>query len=573
MKNSKKYAILLVIMLFILNTLPLHAVKADENEWLLLPEMKDVPLDKTFTINFNLPISTKDIDGIVIYQNNTFLPVEIETKNKQAFVKPVHKLSPNSTYEIRAFISNKRYKMQFHTVRVVEPEETMVYKGKTDVRSQFANNELVQNVHHYELSMGEGHVFNIYVTDDYEKQYGKGFAYDETIDIIKSIEKQRKVKPYTMKRAALNIFLYTNESKGPLPSNYQAVIGSWDTNFGEGIYSEMLMNGSTMPYDFRSSYVHEFVHYFDYQSYISQYGNIYRNYWGQDYSFWLLEGGAEYGSYFFYDYPRNDKNQLFKNFVQPTKESIKQYAKNQGSNKQNLLYDLEMNSFDDIYKASSNNYGITLSLFWYLVEQYGYDEIYDYVRYVGENFSANQPITQQQKNETAVKFFGKTEEQVLKDWLKYFDTFDGELMPYSELTTAKVNHVMFEDNTLLNSDVIQWKPQLSDHNAESIYFLLNVKEWIKEGDYSQSNTFRDYATNLFELKAEGYPTVQATATGLILSNGYLTNGDALHSFEFNINATEAKKLAPNVNYTLVPIKNHDVYKWVVPEDVVFKYNP
>ena len=183
-----------------------------------------------------------------------------------------------------------------------------------------------------------------------------------------------------------------------------------------------------------------------------------------------------------------------------------------------------MNSFDDIYKASSNNYGITLSLFWYLAEQFGYDEIYDYVRYIGENFSASKPITQEQKNETAIKFFGKTEEQILKDWLLYFDTFDGELTPYSELTTATVNHVMFEDNTLLNSDVIQWKPQLSDHNAESIYFLLNVKEWIKEEQFAPGSMLPkvEAAINFVESRPEG----KAVITSLENVNNFFEGGSA-----------------------------------------------
>jgi len=407
----------------------------------------------------------------------------------------------------------------------------------------------------------------MYVTEDYEKRFGKGFSYDETVAIINSIDAQRKTKPYTQKLGTLDIFFYTNESNTPLPTNDQAVIGSSSMNTGNGKPSEMIINGSNMSYDFRTSYVHEFIHYFDYQSFVSENEQAYRNYWGESYRFWLLEGGAEYGSYFFYDYPENTKNNLWKSFVQPNRESIINYAKNQGGYKQNLLYDLELNSFDDINAASSNNYGITLSLFWYLVEQYGYEEVYEYVRYVGETFNNTSGITQSQKDQTAIKFLGKTEEQVLKEWLTYFNHFDGGLQEYKETETATANYILKQDGNLTSSEFNQ---HIGMQQDGSYKFAVNISEWIPGMGYTQGESFRAKATFSFTLVAEGYESVDINRN-YYLYTGTLTNNEQLYAFGFDIPASAQAKLVKGVSYKIVPNHNDLIYKWVIPNDVLFTW--
>lgn len=444
-------------------------------------------------------------------------------------------------------------------------EGTLIYKGKTNVRSSFADNQMIENLHHYVADLGEGHPINIYVTDDYDKRFGKGYSYDETIQIVRSIDSYRKAKPYTKKLGTLNIFFYTNESNTKLPTYPQAVIGSWATNNGDGIPSEMLINGSNMPYDFRTSYVHEFVHYFDYQSFISEYQNTFYRYWGDDYRFWLLEGGAEYGSYYFYQYPENTKNNLWKNFVKNDRDSIIEYAKNQGGHKKNLLYDLELNSFDDINRAGSNNYGITLSLFWYLVEQYGYKEVYDYVRYVGETYEGVPVISQSQKEQTARKFFGKTEEEVLKDWLEYFNYFDGELQEFKETETATANYVLEQGNPLLHPE---FSGQLGTMGNGNYTFALNVSEWIPEMGDAQAESFRANATFEFTLVADGYEKVNLNRNYAFYT-GTLNNGERLYAFGFEIPASEQAKLVKGVKYKIVPHNNDTKYQWVIPDDITF----
>lgn len=445
----------------------------------------------------------------------------------------------------------------------------LTYKGKKDVVSQFANGKKVTKINHYVLTMGEGNPINIYVTDDYNNEYGKGYAYTEIDKMIESIQKFRDEKPYKQPKSALNIFFYTNESKTPLPTDYQAALGAWSSNQGEGVPTEMVVNGSTMPYDFRTSLQHELYHFFDYQSFINQNDDTFQKYWGKGWQFWLLEGGAEYSSYFFYTYPKNTKNQLRKDLVQNNKESILAYAKAQGGNKQNLLYDTELDSFNDIYKASSNNYGITLSLFWYLVNQYGYEKVYDYARYIADTYSNQNNITTADKNKTAKKFFGKTEEDVLKDWLVYFNYFDGELGHYEEITTGTANYALSLEDPFVPESIRDFVKTNLD--TEGFHFILNIEEWIEGRDYTQAHNFRDNMTYTFELYAEGYESVEAQASGAFFTDLFFENGDRVHAYHFSVKSEEMSKLVKGVQYSIKPINNHPTYKWIIPETITLKY--
>lgn len=450
-----------------------------------------------------------------------------------------------------------------------QPKPKLTYKGKTSVTSQFANGKTVTKINRYVLNMGEGNPIDIYVTDDYDKRFGKGYAYTEIDKMVQSIMKHRNEKPYKEPKSALKIFFYTNESKTPLPTDYQAALGAWSANEGEGVPTEMIVNGSTMSYDFRTSLQHELYHFFDYQSFVIQNSQTYQNYWGNGWQFWLLEGGAEYSSYFFYKYPKNTKNQLRKDFVQDNKESIIAYAKAQGGNKENLLYDTELNSFNDIYKASNNNYGITLSLFWYLVKQYGYEKVYDYVRYIADNYSDKATISTSEKNKTAKKYFGKTEEEVLKDWLVYFDYFNGDLEHYEEITTGTANYAGNIEDPYVPQFIRDDVKNLPD--TDGFNFIMNIQEWIEGQDYKQAHNFRDNMTRTFELSAKGYETVVAEASGAFYTNAFFENGKRVHAYHFVVKPEEQAKMVKGVEYSIKPINNHPTYKWVIPGDVKLKY--
>lgn len=437
----------------------------------------------------------------------------------------------------------------------------LVYKGKMDVVEPRYSDKPVENLHHYEFSIGEGYTFPIYVTEDYIKKMGEGFAYDEIGPMVDSIVAKRGVKPYLDQKSSLKFYFYTNESGTPFPRDAQA-FAAYDMNRNNGIDTAIFMNASNMRYDFRANFHHEIMHYFDFNTITGNYGNqeIYKKYWGQNYRFWMWEGGAEFGSYYFYQYPKNTKNKYSLRMPANSKDSIIQYAKEQGSGKKNVLYDVELNSFDDIYKASGNNYGVTLSLFWYLEKQYGYNHIYDYIKYVTETFKDKPTISQAEKDQTAIKFFKKTEEQVLKEWLTYFNYFGGELGTYVQVKTGTVNHILYMKDPLLPEWV---KNDLNEEPGFNLF--INIKEWNEGYNFQQMNSFMENVTTEFKLTASGYPEVRARYTGQNLCDSFLENGERLNAFRIVVAPEEQAKMVSGVEYSLVPINNNPDYPWIISD--------
>nr|WP_281423164.1 stalk domain-containing protein [Paenibacillus oenotherae] len=368
------------------------------------------------------PVKTENI----LYKGTTYVPI-------RAAAEILDKDVIWDTATMTATIRDKKLPVE-DTPTVEIPNDTtnqqqteltvgLTYKGKTDVLSLRSNGQLVKKINHYELDMGEGKPISIYVTDDYERTYGNGFAYEEIKEMILSIEKKRGFKPYALSSSKLDVFFYTNESDTPLPANNQASaeVGTGQFNRGNGVPVEILMNGSNMHRDHRQILVHELYHYFDHQWVLNN-GETYTKYWGQDAYFWYMEGSAEYAAYSFYNYPANSKNMLRPYNITNDKESMLRYIKQQEGLKSNIK-NIQLNHFGDIMLVSNSNYGVTLSLFSYLSQQFGYDKVYDYISYVGQQFSNTSTITTAQRDDAAKQHFGKTEKQILNDWLVYFDYF------------------------------------------------------------------------------------------------------------------------------------------------------
>lgn len=418
MKNNcnKSFFLCIAFILFICSSFFYKSTSyAKYEDWIELTEMTEVPIVKTFTIKFNKDIKMKDIDGIVIESNGMFIPATMKLKEDEVTVTPVEYLRPNTDYTVRIFLDHTRYYMDFSTEKT---ENKLIYMGKKDVQSEYDPSKMIEDIHYYRLDFGKGNPIHIYVTDDYDKTYGKGFAYSEIETMITSIEKVKQFKPYINTDSSLDIYFYTNDSNIPFSKETQGKASSW------GEHTEILINGSNLPFDFRPVIQHEIVHYFDQQSSLDDSENqkIYEEYWGEDYRFWLLEGSAEYSAFFHHTYADNTINDLNFSLVQNTKRSILQNAKNLSSSYEVVNKNQKLKSFADIKKASDDNYGAALALFWYLEKEYGYEQIYNYVEYIADHFNSK-AIQQNEKDKTAIKFFGKTEEQILKDWLAYFDHF------------------------------------------------------------------------------------------------------------------------------------------------------
>ena len=88
-----------------------------KNGWIDFKAEKNISLDKEWTITFSDEINKEKIDGMVIENNNEFIPVNItlSTDNK-ATVRPSYLYEADSNYTLKIFLNNgKRYKKSFTT--------------------------------------------------------------------------------------------------------------------------------------------------------------------------------------------------------------------------------------------------------------------------------------------------------------------------------------------------------------------------------------------------------------------------------------------------------------------------
>lgn len=89
----------------------------DATTWIELPAKTNVPLQKSWTVNFSQEVSYDKIDGAVIEQGNKYIPVEIDFSGRKSLtVTPKDAYDINTNYTLKVFLNNgKRYKMSFKT--------------------------------------------------------------------------------------------------------------------------------------------------------------------------------------------------------------------------------------------------------------------------------------------------------------------------------------------------------------------------------------------------------------------------------------------------------------------------
>ncbi|MFS0558858.1 hypothetical protein [Brevibacillus sp. 179-C9.3 HS] len=269
-------------------------------------------------------------------------------------------------------------------------------------------------VHYYELHNPSLPTIKVYVSDVYQQKYGMGYGYSEIEDIFFSLI-EAKNAPHLLDAPPLTFYFFSESQKNqpeiPMAKNRQAWASSQDHTV------EIFLYADSMPYDFRYTLVHEIVHYFDYKLLNS---DAIINYWGYRGRNWLLEGSAEYGSYFCYSYPPNTYNTLEGRSWLKDKAAIIEYTKMQGKGFESDPISL-LHAFGDVPR-NTENYGIFLSFYWYLQNTYN-TQLLDYVNYVMTNYANRSNITQSEMNEVATKFLGKSETEVLRDWLSDFNYF------------------------------------------------------------------------------------------------------------------------------------------------------
>ncbi len=87
-------------------------------EFIQLPEVHDVPLDKVWSIKFNRELLEQDIVNVKLLQGNNEIPIQtaVNPQNKEITVTPRSAFKPNRTYRLLIMIENGRnYEMVFTT--------------------------------------------------------------------------------------------------------------------------------------------------------------------------------------------------------------------------------------------------------------------------------------------------------------------------------------------------------------------------------------------------------------------------------------------------------------------------
>lgn len=269
-------------------------------------------------------------------------------------------------------------------------------------------------VHYYELHNPSFPTIKVYVSDVYQQKYGMGYGYSEIEDIFISLMKEKNATSI-FGAPPLTFYFFSESQKNqpeiPMAKNRQAWANSQHHQVEIFIYAD------SMPYDFRYTIVHEIVHYFDYKLLASD-GIV--NYWERPGRDWLIEGSAEYGSYFCYSYPPNSYNKLEGRSWLTDKAAIIRYTKLQGNG--SVSDPISQSRFFADVPQITNNYGVFLSLYWYLHTTYN-TKLMDYVSYVMNNYSNRSNISESEKNDVALNILGKSETEILSDWLSDFDYF------------------------------------------------------------------------------------------------------------------------------------------------------
>ncbi len=100
-----------------------------------------------------------------------------------------------------------------------------------------------------------------------------------------------------------------------------------------------------------------------------------------------------------------------------------------------------------------------------------------------------------------------------------------------------------------------------DDPEKAGHLLMHVREGRPDEGTEQYETFYGKVGKGFVLRAEGRPDVRARAT-----RGYwVAPAEGMQEFYLRIEPNEFPKMAPEVPYSLVPVEEHETYRWVVAE--------
>jgi len=90
----------------------------DFSNFISLPSVRNVPLNKEWHIEFTRQLSTKDIIDVQVFRGNDVVPITLRSKveTKEIVARPVSSYAPSTSYKLVIRVKNgKSYKMDFYT--------------------------------------------------------------------------------------------------------------------------------------------------------------------------------------------------------------------------------------------------------------------------------------------------------------------------------------------------------------------------------------------------------------------------------------------------------------------------
>lgn len=335
--------------------------------------------------------------GAEVKYNPTTWSADIKTEDIGALKAQIKKLEAELK-KANSNNSNNSNKPSASKLKLVG--KTTVYQNENYL------NTSIPNLNRYVLDLGGTYPIDIYVSETYQKEFGEGFILDEIEDYFNFLTKEKNFKPYDVE--PLDIYLVTNKDQGVKKMVPQMIRESDANDISRE--AEIFIDGLSMDKDQRFTMVHEISHYYDLLKY-KQLRKAFKN------SDWIFEGSAEYYSKVVKDYSPNTYNNLTPvwndRFKTIEKQDFIDEAKFQSGGK-TVVMNYEINDYDELAKAVEGNYSVYNANYYYLVEKYGEASIIKMMDLIENGTS---------RKEAFDKAFGKSEKQLIKEMMEYFNYF------------------------------------------------------------------------------------------------------------------------------------------------------
>lgn len=437
-----------------------------------------------------------------------------------------------------------------------ETEYSLTDMGYQDVKSVILHPGFTfKGFRRYDLDFhAGGFPVEIYVTDAFRDNYGDRYAVQEIGPMLLALTQARQLAPYLQENQTLKMFFYYDEPLIEFSPSSDAQMDWQLNNRGpDGFDVEIRFNGGKLLSDFRPLVIQHLSYYFDYYRFdVANPDNdmleTFAQYWSSGRK-WMMEGAAVYSSHMDYAYDAAKAPLRFPPFKPAiTKVDVIRMVKshNWGRTIDNAGNTDSFGEVVGVYPLSHDNYmSIAYSLYWYLAFAYGQDRIYAYADQVARDYAGGRTVTKELKDQSAQSVFGKTEAEIIRDWIVFYDDFN----PSHKVTSASIVHAAAKGSPLPDGFGSSWDSILNADSRVALIFFLSMDAESRDELFR----FLDNAPNTFILHADGKADVTVRTDDHAGNNLTIYNRNlGMHAIcLYVISGT----IEAGVNYQIEPVAN------------------